>query len=114
MAGRCIGQIKKALRIEAVYSTNSSWFNEHAQIDLLIDRDDNIMNLCEMKCHAAPFTIDKKYYLSLKNKIAELQRETGTRKNVFLTMVTTFGLRENQYSRELVQNQVELEGLFIE
>ena len=109
-----IGQIKKALGIEAVYSTNSSWFNDHAQIDLLIDRDDNIMNLCEMKCHSAPFTINRKYYLSLKNKIAELQRETGTGKNIFLSMVTSSGLRDNAYSRELVQNQVDLKGLFSE
>ncbi len=107
-----IGQIKKALKIDAIFSTNSSWFNENAQVDLLIDRDDNIMNLCEMKCYNAPFVIDKKYYLALKNKIAELQRETKTRKNIYLTMVTVSGLNSNKYSTELVQNQVELKDLF--
>lgn len=107
-----IDQIKKALRIDAIFSTNSSWFNENAQIDLLIDRDDNVMNLCEMKFYNAPFTIDKKYYLNLKNKIASLQQETETRKNIFLTMVTTFGIDDNEYSRELVQNTIELERLF--
>jgi hypothetical protein len=94
-----VHQLKKSLRIDAIYSTNSSWFNENAQIDLLIDRDDNVMNLCEMKFHNAPFIIDKAYYLNLKNKIAELQTETNTKKNIYLTMVTTYGLKENEYSK---------------
>lgn len=109
-----IAQIKKALRIDAIFSTNSSWFNEQAQVDLLIDRDDHIMNLCEMKFYNAPFTMDKRYYLNLKNKMAALQQETKTRKNIFLTMVTSFGLTENKYSRELVQNTIELNDLFSE
>lgn len=107
-------QIKKALRIDAIFSTNSSWFNNTAQIDLLINRDDNIMNLCEIKFYNTDFTIDKKYYLSLKNKIAALQLATRTRKNIFITMITTYGLYENKYSRELVQNNISLEKLFIE
>lgn len=109
-----ISQIKKALRIDAIYSINSSWFNANAQVDLLIDRDDNIMNLCEIKFCNAPFAIDKKYYLNLKNKISELQKETATSKNIFLTMVTTFGLKKNEYSNELVSNTVELRDLFLE
>ncbi len=109
-----IDQIKKALRIDAIFSTNSSWFNEHAQVDLLLDRDDRIMNLCEMKYYNAPFTIDKRYYLNLKNKIDALQQATKTRKNIFLTIVPTFGLQENKYSRELVQNTLELNSLFSE
>ena len=109
-----ISQIKKALRIDAIYSVNSSWFNANAQVDLLIDRDDNIMNVCEMKFYNAPFAIDKKYYLNLKNKIAELQQYTTTSKNIYLTMVTAFGLKENEYSHELVENRVELKDLFAE
>lgn len=109
-----IRQIKKALSIEAVFSTNSSWFNESTQIDLLIDRDDNIINLCEMKYYNAPFTIDKKYYMNLKNKVAQLKQIIKTRKNIFLIMVTTFGISANEYSREQVQNVVETEDLFLE
>lgn len=107
-------QIKKSLRIDAIYSTNSSWFNEIAQIDLLIDRDDNIINLCEIKFYNAPFTIDKKYYLNLKNKISALQKETNTRKNIYLTMITTYGIKENEYSNELVQNNLDMSCLFLE
>ncbi len=107
-----ISQIKKALRIDAIFSTNSSWFNDVAQIDLLINRDDNIMNQCEIKFYNAPFTIDKQYYLNLKHKTTALQQATETRKNIFITMITTFGLNENKYSRELVQNSIKLEDLF--
>lgn len=105
-------QIKRTLRIDAIFSTNSSWFNDFAQIDLLINRDDNIMNQCEIKFYNAPFTIDKQYYLNLKNKTAALQHATQTRKNIFITMITTFGLNENKYSHELVQNSIRLEDLF--
>lgn len=105
-------QIKKALRIDAIYSTSSSWFNKDAQIDLLMDRDDNVMNVFEMKFYNAPFAIDKRYYHSLKKKLAELQAETKTTKNVFLIMLTSNGIKENEYSRELVQQAFELNILF--
>lgn len=107
-------QIKMSLRIDAIYSISSTWFNENAQVDLLIDRDDRVMNLCEMKFSNAPYTIDKKYYLNLKNKVSELQKETKTRKNIFITMVTTYGVKENEYSKELVQNNLDMNTLFIE
>jgi AAA+ ATPase superfamily predicted ATPase len=107
-----VHQIKSALRIDAIHSLNSSWFNKKAQIDLLIDRDDNVINLFEMKFYNAPFTIDKQYYLSLKKKTNEFQLATGTRKNIYLTMLTTFGLQSNSYSTELVQNQLDIGCLF--
>ena len=107
-----IHQIKKSLRIDAIYSTNSSWFNDNAQIDLLIDRADNVMNLCEMKFYNAPFTINKTYYLNLKNKRAELLLETKTKKNVFITLITTHGIKENEYSNELVQSSLDMRSLF--
>lgn len=108
-----IYQIKRSLRIDAIYSANRSWFNNNAQVDLLIDRDDNVMNLCEMKYYNAPYTMDKKHYLNLKNKVAELRKDTNTRKNIFITMVTTFGVNENKYSKELIQNSLDMDALFI-
>jgi len=107
-----IVQIKRALRIDAIYSTSSCWSNEYAQIDLLIDRADNVINVCEMKFYNGPYTLDKKYYLNLKNKITELQRDTKTRKNIYVTMITAFGINDNEYSRELVQNSLDIEVLF--
>lgn len=109
-----IQQIKRALRIDAIYSTNSSWFNNNAQVDLLIDRDDNIINLCEMKFHKTEFTINKKYYQNLKNKITEFQNYTNTKKNIFITMISTYGVKQNQYYNELVENDLKMDILFVE
>jgi hypothetical protein len=72
------------------------------------------MNLCELKFYDAPFTMDKTYYLNLKNKIAQLKKETNTRKTILLTLISTFGVRENQYSKELVQNNLDMDALFCE
>lgn len=109
-----IHQIKKSLRIDRIYSTNSSWFNSKAQVDLLIDRDDNVMNLCEMKFHSIPYMIDKVYYLNLKNKVAELRKDTKTRKNIFITMITVNGIYENEYSNELISSRLGVESLFVD
>lgn len=109
-----IRQIKNALRIDAIYSLNSSWFNSDAQIDMLIDRDDNIINICEMKFYNTVYTIDKKVYKNLLNKIEAFQAETHTRKNIFLVMITTHGIKANEYSNELVQNSLDLNSLFVE
>jgi hypothetical protein len=109
-----IQQIKKALGIDKIYSANYSWFNAEAQIDLLIDRDDHVINLCEMKFHFAPYSLDKAYYLNLKNKVSELRRETGTRKNIFISMISVYGLKENAYSRELINNDLDINTLFCE
>ena len=107
-------QIKKALRIDIIYTHETCWFNENAQIDLLIDRADNVMNICEMKFYNSPFIIDKKYYFNLKNKISELQKASKTRKNIFITMLTTYGIKENQYSNELVQMSLGMDVLFVD
>lgn len=107
-----IQQIKQALKIDAIYATQQSWFNEHAQIDLLIDRADNVINLCEIKFYNAPFIIDKNYYLNLKNKAAELQKDLLTRKNIFITMITTHGIKNNNYSNEIISNDLKMNILF--
>ncbi|MCU0421207.1 MAG: ATP-binding protein [Bacteroidia bacterium] len=109
-----IEQIKKALRIDAIHTTSSSWFNENAQVDMLIDRSDNVMQLCEMKFYNTEFTIDKSYYLNLKKKITALQEYTNTRKNIFVTLITTYGIKQNEYSQELVHSQLEMDALFID
>lgn len=67
-----------------------------------------------MKFYNAPYTTDKKYYLNLMNKLSELQKETGIRKNIFITFSTTYGVNENKYSKELVQNDLDMDDLFIE
>lgn len=107
-----VSQIKKALGIEAVYSENSSWFNKKAQIDLLIDRDDNIINICEIKFYKTPFLIDKSCFNDLKKKVTELKSVISVRKNVFVVMITSFGVVANKYSSEIIENDLKMDCLF--
>lgn len=113
-----VAQIKKALGISGVQTSTSVWRGNSggtgAQIDLLIDRRDQVINLCEMKYSVNEYSIDKKYAEELRNKVGVFKAETGTKKSVFLTMVTTFGLKQNQYSLGLVQNELRMEVLFEE
>ncbi len=111
-----ISQIKEALGISGVFTTVSSWRSQTsetgAQIDLIIDRRDQVINVCEIKFSINPFTITKKYAAELRNKIGAFKEETGTRKTVFLTMITTYGLNQNMYSTGLIQNELKMDDLF--
>ena len=108
-------QIQKALGISGVLTFVFSWRGATdgtgAQIDLVIDRNDNMINLCEMKFSSGLFLIDKKYHESLRNKRTTFTNSTHTRKAVQTTLVTTFGLERNEYSSEIV-SEVALDDLF--
>jgi AAA+ ATPase superfamily predicted ATPase len=110
-------QIKNALGIAGVQTSVSSWrsmkLGSGAQIDLVVDRRDQVINLCEMKFSINPFHIDKKYADELRNKIGVFKQETRTRKSVFLTIITTFGLKTNDHSAGLVQNDLSMDCLFV-
>lgn len=107
-------QIKSALKIEGIHSTNSSWYSDEAQIDLVIKRDDNWINLCEMKFHNAPFKIGKKELDNFRNKIASFKTQTKTKDAVVITLITTFGTEENAHYHEIVENAFGMEILFKE
>lgn len=113
-----VPQIKHALGISGVQTNVSSWRSlsgeKGSQVDLVIDRRDQVINLCEMKFSINPFIINKKQALELQNKIGVFKSETETRKSVFLTMVTTFGLKKNSYSDTLVQHDLTMDVLFKE
>jgi hypothetical protein len=83
-----------------------------AQIDLLFDRDDGIITLCEIKYTKDPFVITKDYASILENKQKLYKSETATTKSIFLAMVTTMGLSDNEYARRLVTNSVTVSDLF--
>lgn len=110
-----IPQIQSALGISGIETETCSWRStlekDGAQIDLVIDRRDGVINLCEMKFSVDPFAIDKKYDAELRNKVGAFKRETQTKKSVFLTMITTFGLQPNTYSGN-VQNDLKMDILF--
>ncbi len=110
-------QIKAALGIAGVLSNVYSWrkeadeMSDGAQIDLLIDRKDQVINLCEMKYSLSEYVIDAEYEQKLRNKKSAFINATNTRKAVHLTMVTTFGIKVNAHSG-IVQNEITLEDLF--
>ena len=115
-----VGQIKKALGISGV---NAGVFslrvqpdddgNPGAQIDLLLDRADNVVNLCEMKFAKGAFAIDAECERDLRNKISACARFFGARKSIHATMVTTFGIQQGKHS-EVAQSVVTLDDLFLE
>jgi uncharacterized protein len=109
--------IKKALGISGVHTEESAWHHlskkgKGAQIDLLLDRKDFVINICEMKYAESEFVIEKGYAGELENKLNVFKLETGTKKSLFLTLVTTFGVKENDYFKRLVQNSVTMNALF--
>ena len=83
-----------------------------AQIDLLFDREDDTLTLCEIKYTTEPFAITKEYAENLKNKIAIFKEKTRSKKKIFLVMISANGIKETKYSEELVQHVVTLEDLF--
>ena len=111
-------QIKEALNISAIYSEESIWRHvpgnrgSGAQIDLLFDRADHAINICEMKFSVSEFTISKGYADDLKQKLQVFKDETKTKKSLFLTMVTTFGIIKNAHYTGLVQNDITMDALF--
>ncbi len=104
-------QIKKALGIGGVQTSTSAWQSSDAQIDLVIDRKDQVINLFELKFSINEYAIDKKYDMNLRNKIAEFRRNTGTKKALFLTFLTTYGVKHNKYSG-LVRSNLAMDILF--
>jgi uncharacterized protein len=111
-------QIKQGLGISGIQTHTSSWRSTNSengsQVDLVIDRRDQVVNLCEMKYSINQFIIDKKYAEELRNKIGTFKHETKTRKSIFLTLITTFGLQQNSHSAGLVQNSLTMDILFHE
>lgn len=112
-----IPQIKKALEIGGIISHAVSWKSKQsadgAQVDLLIDRRDRVINLCEVKYSIHPYKITKSYSENLRHKIGTFKQETQTKKAVFLTMITTYGLAQNSHAMSLVQNEVTMGDLFV-
>ena len=106
-----IRQIKQKLGITGVQSDVYAWKGEGGQIDLLIDRRDQTINLCEMKFSQGEFEITKQYDEHLRNRAEHFRSATKTRKALHQTFVTTYGLKRNMYSGN-IQSEVLLDDLF--
>ncbi len=93
-----IKQMKNALGIAGVVSSVSAWGNDDTQIDLLIKRKDNTINMCELKFYNTNFTVSKSYYEKLKEREGILSENIPKRMAIHSTLITTFGLTYNNYS----------------
>ena len=110
-------RIKSALGIAGINSTASSWIMRDetgkptSQIDMLIQRSDNNINLCEIKFCTETYNIDKAYDATLRGRLQRLISLVPVRQTVKLTLITTFGVKRNEYSGQ-VQNEIILDDLF--
>lgn len=110
-------QIKEALKIGGVSTTSGYWAaakdgKKEVEIDLVIDRSDNCINLCEIKFSDREFVISKEYAKSLIRKKDLFLKKTKTKKALFTTIITPFGTLENQNYLNSVEKQLSLESLF--
>jgi hypothetical protein len=112
-----IDQIKKALDILGVSSRQSAFVikgdgeTEGMQIDLLIDRKDNVLNLCEMKFVGDEFEVDNDYEKKLRHRLQWMLDHMNRKQSLQMTLVTTFGLKYGYHSG-VFQQVVTLDHLF--
>ena len=108
-------KIKAALGISGVHTEIAPWRSKEVtpahQIDMVIDRADRIVNICEMKFSNAEYTITKAYDQELREKAQAFMEEVGNRKTPHLTMMTTYGLKNNEYSSR-IQRSLTMDCLF--
>lgn len=111
-----VDQIKRALGISGVISEHSAWSKKSGdeagtQIDLLISRNDNVINMCEMKYYGGEFSVDKNYYAVILRRQEILAEEVSQKAAIHSTLITTFGLLHNEYSG-VFTNVITLDDLF--
>ena len=110
-----IQQILNALHLDNILTECYSWRSrdaeDGAQIDLIIDRADDMLNICEVKYSRDKYVLSKAEYKKITNRVEAFGQETNTRKGIHVAVITTFGLSENEYS-EIVQNVVCLDDMF--
>ncbi|MEY4540511.1 MAG: hypothetical protein RLZZ306_2268 [Bacteroidota bacterium] len=111
-------QIKKAFGISGVitneysYVSKSNAEQQGIQIDMIIDRADNCVNILEVKFHNTEYTVSETYARQLLDKVTVFKEQTHSKKNVFITMLTVFGVKKNEHYLMAVSNQLLIEDLF--
>jgi uncharacterized protein len=113
-----IYQIKKGLGINGIISNEYSWIQKGTkeekgtQIDFIIDRDDNCVNLLELKFYDSVFEITKNYAEQLREKVSIFREKSQMKKNIFVTLVTAKGAKRNEYYLSVITNELSIETLF--
>lgn len=110
-------QILKALNINGIEASQTIWNkgkddnSEGAQIDLIISRADNVLNLCELKFYSGEFLVDAKYEEKMRTRNRLISERVSRKKVVRNTLITTYGLIRNGYSN-IFTNIITLDDLF--
>jgi uncharacterized protein len=113
-----IYQIKKGLGINGIISNEYSWIQKGTkeekgtQIDFIIDRDDNCVNLLELKFYDSVFEITKNYAEQLREKVSIFREKSQMKKNIFVTLVTAKGAKRNEYYLSVITNELSIDTLF--
>ena len=111
-------QIKRALGVSGVYTLASTFYKKGTedepgvQIDLVLDRNDHVVNLFEIKFYNDTFSINKATAQKLRHKMSVFRNITQTKKQLFWTIMTTFGLKHNQHSLDLIDSAFGMDILF--
>ena len=99
-----------------LFLVGDAWQNTEgdtgAQIELLIDRKDRVINVFELKFSKNPYTITQSYATQLAQKIAIFKEKTATKKSVSLAMLTPFGVQNNAYAAAMLQFNMTMDVLF--
>lgn len=116
-----ISEIRKALSIDPGAFANSWRYaprkgdeGRGAQIDLLFDRRDGVITICEIKYTKNSFVVDKQYAEILQRKIKVFKEKTRTKKQLFMALISANGVKDSMYSEELISGIVTLDDLFEE
>lgn len=115
-----IDSLKKALGISGVFTNESQWNfrakknggEQGAQIDLLIDRADNCINICEIKYVNDEFLITKEYAKELRTKKNTFIEKSNTKKSTILTLISTYGIKKNAGEFGVVDIELTMNDLF--
>ncbi len=115
-----IPQIRKKLSISPIamadswrYVPKKSSEERGAQIDLLFDRPDDSITLCEIKCTEEPFVLSKDYVAVLQRKMDVFKTQTQTKKQLFMALISANGLKNNLYAQDFISGVVALEDFFL-
>ena len=110
-----LDKIKEKLGISGVSSIGSLWYKSKdvkgTQIDLIIERKDNIINLCEMKFYSSEFILNKDYHLDLMQREEIIKSLILKKQSIYNVLITTFGLKKGEYSSDFA-SVVTLDDLF--
>lgn len=105
-------QIKRGLGFEAVICTAHSWSTPGAQIDLIIDRNDDVINVCEMKYSKGAYALDAAELANMQHRVDAFQQETQTKKSIHLTLITAAGVTASSDTHS-IQSMLTMDALFL-